>query len=480
MEVRLFDTLSREIKPLRPAGDKPFGFYVCGPTVYGPAHIGNFRTFVNCDLLRRTLEVAGLEVRMVRNITDVDDKTIRRSQEEGKALSAFTEGWTAKFHADCEALNMLPPHEEPRATDYIGAMAAMIETLLDKDYAYVAEDGSVYFRVAAREDYGKLSHLDPEQLRTQRTNSAGQTNDADEYERDQVADFALWKAHKPEDGENAWEPSTRFGKGRPGWHIECSAMSTRLLGESFELHGGGIDLCFPHHENEIAQSEASTGQPFARHWFHGAFLIVEGKKMSRSEGNFWTLDDVREMGVSPMALRYGLIAGHYRQQLNLTLHGLQAATSALHKMERAVAPLLERCQLTHEAFHSFIRPTYRATTGVFEGAWRELCDDLNVPGALGEVFTALKHLGDDPDFDPVAIRGQLESFGGILYALGLDLFTDQTPPEEAPAEIKGLAEERWQAKRQKDFATADRLREALAEQGWRVVDRKDGYSLERV
>ncbi|MGF1483557.1 MAG: cysteine--tRNA ligase [Opitutales bacterium] len=479
MEVKLYDTLTRSIRPLAPQAGKPLGFYVCGPTVYGPAHIGNFRTFVNCDVLRRVLEVAGYNVRKIRNITDVDDKTIRQSQEVGQPLGAFTRKWTETFHADCAALNLLSPHEEPKATDHIGEMITLVEKLIENGHAYVTEDRSVYFRIKSKADYGKLSHFDLEQLQTQATTSSGQRNTADEYARDHISDFALWKARKPEDGDNFW-PSP-WGEGRPGWHLECSAMSMHYLGETFDLHGGGVDLCFPHHENEIAQSEAATGQPFVRHWFHAAFLVVEGHKMSKSLGNFWTLADVTEMGFSPMVLRYGLLAGHYRQQLNLTKNGLQAAASALAKMERAVLPLLDACKLSKEDFRALIRPTRQATTGVFEGAWNALAEDLNVPAALGEIFTALKHLGDDTDFHSLAVKGQVEAFGGILYALGLELFsTPEAAKSEAPEAVVELAEQRWQAKQAKDFAEADRLRETLNEQGWKVVDRKDGYALEQV
>jgi len=474
--VSLYDTLTREVRPLEPADGKELRFYCCGPTVYGPAHIGNFRTFLLQDTLRRTLEVAGHTVNHVRNITDVDDKTIRQSQEEGRALSEFTQYWTERFHEDCAALNMLPPTTEPRATEHIEEQVALIAQLVDKGHAYVGGDGSVYFRLCSCHDYGKLSHLKPDELSTQATNSAGQANDADEYERESISDFALWKKRKSEDGDNYW-PSP-WGEGRPGWHIECSAMSMKYLGESFDLHGGGIDLCFPHHENEIAQSECGTGQPFARHWFHCAHLMVEGKKMSKSLGNFWRLAEVRDKGFSPTTLRYALIAGHYRQQLNLTEHALQSAQSALDKLEKGVRTFLAKAGIAEDDFKTWNdQPSPLATTGVFEPAWARLANDLNVPGCLGEIFTSLKHL-DRPDFDKLAMRGQAEALGGLLYALGLRLFTaEETPGAEIPEAVQALAQQRWEAKKNRDFTAADALRAEIQSHGWQVLDRKDGYDL---
>lgn len=346
MAIQLFDTLSRQLKPLQASDGNHFRFYCCGPTVYGPAHIGNFRTFLLQDVLRRMLEIQGLNPIHVRNLTDVDDKTIRGSQQKGLSLKNFTEEWTEIFHADCKALNMLPPHIEPTATGHIPQMIEMIQVLIKKKHAYVAPDGSVYYKIDSFKDYGKLSHLNKEALKTQETTSAGATNTADEYTRDSIADFALWKSYKPEDGPNAWE--TPWGKGRPGWHIECSAMCKQHLGDTFDLHAGGIDLCFPHHENEIAQSEGANSEdankhpkPLALHWFHTAHLQVDGQKMSKSLGNLYTLKDIEQKGFSPNVLRYVLISGHYRQPLNFTLESLHAAQSAIKKIEKAIQHLLQ-------------------------------------------------------------------------------------------------------------------------------------------
>ena len=474
MPVLLHDTMSRETRPLLPRRpDGVYGMYCCGPTVYGPAHIGNFRTFVIQDTLRRTLEVAGLEVRHVRNLTDVDDKTIRGAQAAGTTLAEFTRGWTDKFHRDCAALNLLPPQVEPSAVAHIPQQVRMIEALVARGHAYVAKDGSVYFKVCSCPDYGKLSRLDRSRLATQSTNSAGEANDADEYDRESAADFALWKARKPEDGPNFW-PSP-WGDGRPGWHIECSAMSLEHLGATFDLHAGGVDLCFPHHENEIAQSECATGvKGFAAHWFHSAHLMVEGEKMSKSLGNLHTLDDLAAKGWSPMEVRWALLSGHYRSPLNFTFKGLEDARSALAKLERGADALLAAAGFTRGEFAPPTRHETQVAWGRFAPAWERLCDDLNVPGALGELFKVLAH----PPADAAQARQDVAGLARLLFALGIIPFAPK-PAAEAPAEIRALAERRWAAKQAKDFAGADGLRAQLAAAGWTMLDRKDGYELRK-
>ncbi|MBL4574505.1 MAG: cysteine--tRNA ligase, partial [Opitutaceae bacterium] len=387
MSLQLFDSLSREIKPLYPEDGKQFRFYLCGPTVYGPAHIGNFRTIALHDVLYRTLKTAGLNPYYVRNITDVDDKTIKQSQKEGLSLSTFTNKWANVFADDCVTLNMLSPDVEPRAASHIDQQIDLIQKLVEKDAAYQANDGSVYFRVSAWKDYGKLARLKMEDLQTQKTTSSGAVNTADEYDRENISDFALWKARKPEDGDNFW--ASPWGEGRPGWHIECSAMSMEYLGESFDLHGGGVDLCFPHHENEIAQSEAATGKPFARHWFHCAFLNVDNEKMSKSLKNFHTLEELLAKMPDPMAIRYSLISGHYRQPLNFTFNGLKAAQSALAKLEKVVTSALQIASIETENFETLFQESPSSEWGIFEKAWQKLCDDLNTPSCLGELFKTL-------------------------------------------------------------------------------------------
>jgi cysteinyl-tRNA synthetase len=452
MPIRLFDSLSRDYRELRPAQpDGVFRFYNCGPTVYAAAHIGNFRTFVVNDLLRRLLELefGPDNVRHVRNLTDVDDKTIRRAREEGRPLATVTQEWTAKFHADCATLNCLRPHVEPTATGHIPEQIDMIAALERRGHAYRTEDGSVYFKVASFPGYGALSRVKERELRTGSALSGKpQTHDADEKE--DGSDFALWKGYKADDGDTFW-PSP-WGRGRPGWHIECSAMSKKHLGDTIDLHTGGVDLLFPHHENEIAQSQCCNGTPFAYHWYHSEHLLVDGKKMSKSLGNLYTLDQLREMGHSPAALRYALLAGHPRKQLNFTLDSLHAADKALAQLRAFRAAL-----------------TSSGTTDPFAPALAALQDDLNTPHVLGLLFTTL-HAG------PSGVSSA--AFDRLLFALGLDLTEPVKTATPTPPEVTVLGEQRWAAKTAKNWAEADRLRGALAALGWSMLDRKDGYSLE--
>lgn len=471
MAIRLYDSLSRSVRQVSPIEGDTYRFYCCGPTVYGPAHVGNFRTFVLQDVFRRVLEAAGQKIRHVRNLTDVDDKTIRESRAAGKSLQEFTRHWTEKFHHDCQALNLLAPHVEPAATDHIEAQIKLVEQLIDKGHAYSTAEGSVYFRVSSFSPYGRLSRLKEREIRTgNRPDEGTEPVDADEYQRDSAADFALWKARKPEDGDVFW-PSP-WGEGRPGWHLECSAMSMTYLGQSFDMHGGGIDLIFPHHENEIAQSEACTCQTFAHHWFHGAHLMVDGHKMSKSLGNLYTLDDVRAKGFSPAALRYVLLSGHYRQPLNFTWDSVHSAESAIEKLTRFRDSL--ESQLKSPPVDS---PPFSPLVdwGSFGGAWECLADDLNTAAALGALFGALKTVKPTA-LDTEKAEVEWRAFSRLLFALGLDL-PRKEPAAEIPPEIHSMAEERWQAKQQRDFATADRLRDELKKAGWVALDRKDGYSL---
>lgn len=460
--MRLHDTMSRTVRELRPLDGSTFRFYCCGPTVYGPAHIGNFRTFVLQDVLRRVLETGGMRTFHVRNITDVDDKTIRDSQAAGETLKLFTDKWLKRFHEDCEALQCLPPHVEPSAVEHIPQQVAMIEQLVDKGHAYAADDGSVYFKITSFPGYGRLSHLDTREL------SLGKTQDdranADEYEKDSLADFVLWKARRPEDGENFW-PSP-WGEGRPGWHLECSAMIKEYLGESFDLHGGGVDLVFPHHENEIAQSQCSCGGDFAAHWFHTTHLLVDGGKMSKSIGNLYTIEDLAEKGFSATEVRYVLIGAHYRKQLNFTLESLSAAREALAKMAKGARALAERAGDGHMLGEVGFGP--------FQGAWDALVDDLNTPGALGGIFTGLKEASSLEGEDAAKA---LAGLNRILRALGIVL-PEEEPEAEVPDEIRELAEARWAARSAKDWAKSDELRDSLAAKGWVMKDGREGYELE--
>ena len=453
MSIRLYDSLTRSLCELRPAQpDGIFRFYNCGPTVYAPAHIGNFRTFVVNDIIRRLLELefGANKVKHVRNLTDVDDKTIKRARDEQRPLADVTQQWTAKFHADCASLNCLPPHVEPTATGHIPEQVDMIAVLMKKGNAYRAADGSVYFKVNSFEAYGALSRVKERELQT---GSALKATAADADEKEDVSDFALWKAHKPEDGANAWD--SPWGRGRPGWHIECSAMSKKHLGETIDLHTGGVDLLFPHHENEIAQSQCCNGTPFAHHWYHSEHLLVDGKKMSKSLGNLYTLDELVAKGFSPMALRYALLMGHPRKQLSFSLDSLHAAESALKTLRTYRAALDGRSRAE--------------ATAIFAPIFTALADDLNIPGAFGALFTIV-HRG------PAGV--DLAAFDRVLFALGFQLDALDLPPVEAPTAIVTLAAKRWAAKQAKDFAGADAFRQELTAAGWNMKDAKAGYSLE--
>ena len=460
--LTLHDTLTRTDRVVTPLDGKTLRFYCCGPTVYGPAHIGNFRTFVAQDVMRRVVEASGTPTLHVRNITDVDDKTIRDSLKAGQSLIEFTQGWTAKFHVDCDALNLQRPHIEPSAVAHIPHQIAMIEKLIANGHAYAAADGSVYFRVSSYKDYGKLSHLEDRELRLGASEAASAT-DSDEYTKDSLTDFALWKARKPEDGVNFW-PSP-WGEGRPGWHLECSAMILEYLGEDFDLHSGGVDLIFPHHENEIAQSCCSTHGKFAHHWMHVAHLMVDGGKMSKSIGNLYTLEDLAKRGYSAAEVRYVLISGHYSAPLNFTMHSLDSARQALQKLAKA-DKALDRGTAT-----------VPAAPGPFVEAWETLLKDLNVPAALGSIFGALNKLKpaalstDEAATTRNGLHFMLQALGITLPAIMDEAATD------VPAEIQALAQQRWDAKQAKDWAAADTLRKQLEAAGWLIKDSKEGFTV---
>ena len=470
-KVTLHDSMTRELREVTPSDGQTYRFYCCGPTVYGPAHIGNFRTFVIQDTFRRVLECAGVPTMHVRNVTDVDDKTIREAQASGQTLRDFTGHWKAKFTDDCEALNLLEPHVEPGAVDHIEHQIRMIEQLVEKGHAYRADDGSVYFRVASFPGYGRLSRIEDRELKL----GAAQTaNDSDEYDKDSLADFALWKGRKPEDGDNYW-PSP-WGEGRPGWHLECSAMSLEYLGENFDMHSGGVDLLFPHHENEIAQSECCSGVTFADHWFHITHLLVDGRKMSKSKGNFYTLADLQKRGFTSLELRYVYLSGHYRHPLNFTFDSMGAAKQALGRLSRFEQALAEKSGQSST-------PTYdsaKAVTqlGPFQAAFEAVCRDLNTPDALGKIFTAIKGI-DVESLEPDEAGQLYGAYHFVLAALGLKLEAADDSEEDVPEDIQTLAEARWQARLAKDWEESDRIRDELAATGWLVQDGKDGYTVTR-
>lgn len=470
--VTLFDSMTREIRELTPLDGQCYRFYCCGPTLYGPAHIGNFRTFVIQDTFRRVLELSGMATKHVRNVTDVDDKTIRESRAEGTSLRAFTNQWKTKFHEDCDALNLLHPHVEPSAVDHIDHQIRMIQRLMEKDHAYQAADGSVYFRVSSFPEYGRLSRVADRELKL---GAAQQAHDTDEYDKDSLADFALWKGRKPEDGENYW-PSP-WGEGRPGWHLECSAMSFEYLGETFDLHSGGVDLMFPHHENEIAQSECTSGKPFVKHWFHITHLLVDGGKMSKSQGKFYTLADLKAKGHSAAELRYVYLSGYYRHPLNFTLDTMQAARQAMGRLAKFEKHLGHQAGMSEPPGYEEARRL--RFSGPFQPAFAALCHDLNTAEALGKLFTAIK--GIDVASLPADEAATIyREFHGILAALGLVLppvEDEAVKAKDIPPDIQALAAQRWEARQNKDWATSDALRERLADAGWLVRDGKEDYTL---
>ncbi len=478
-DIFFHNTLSRKTEPIVSSKGNTVGMYCCGPTVYDRAHIGNFRTFLSQDVMRRSLQIAGYKVIHVRNLTDVDDKTIARSIQEGKPLREVTEHWTEVFHQDCGRFNMLLPHIEPKATDHIQEQIEMIETLLEKGHAYTSEDGSVYFKVSSFDQYGRLSRLKERELTTSEADAS--PIDSDEYERDSMADFVMWKSRKENDGDVYW--NSPWGEGRPGWHLECSAMAMKYLGNNLDIHSGGEDLIFPHHENEIAQSECSCDRQFFRYWIHCAHLLVDGGKMSKSLDNFYTLDDIEAKGFAPVVLRYALTSGSYRQTINFTLDSLHAAQSALQRLRKFSDELLAKVGMNRSSLLKAIAKNKHAMDpwSIFQEAWDELRNDLNIPAALGKLFSAIKGV------KPLEMSAYEDSqatiaFHKLIFALGYDL--DQVAIEkdkvEAPEEIKSLAQKRWEAKEAKDWASADQIRNELQSKGWKILDSKKGYELEKI
>lgn len=467
-ELKLFNTETRRKERIlsQKEGD-PIRIYTCGPTVYSYAHIGNFRTYVFEDLLLRALHFFGHRTHHVMNITDVDDKTIKGATRDGVSLDAYTTPFTRAFFEDLKALSITPADHYPAATDYIPQMIEMIEELLDKGYAYVGEDKSVYYAIHKFPKYGRLSHLCLQSLEA----GASDRVASDEYEKECCADFVIWKAYNPErDGSIFWE--SPFGPGRPGWHMECSAMAIELLGETIDLHCGGVDNIFPHHENEIAQSEACTGHTFARMWCHSEHLLVEGRKMAKSAGNFYTLRDLLEKGFTGRQVRYMLIHTHYRQQVNFTFEGLRALSASLDRLDHFV----ERVQEVQSgegsgADHEIVLAHHKFSEA--------LADDLNISAALAVLFDFVREINGRIDLCRLS-KEEAEEVIGFLrevdQVLGLLKFGDG---EEMPQEVVQLAEERQQARQGRDWKRADELRALIAERGFSVEDRADGFKLRR-
>ena len=466
MELKFYNSLTRRNEPFHTLKPGYVGMYTCGPTVYNYAHIGNFRAYTFEDFLRRTLEFAGYEVKQVMNLTDVDDKTIRGSKTSGKPLKEYTKPYIEAFFSDLKSLNIEPAAVYPAATEHIPEMQHMIQSLFDKGIAYKSEDGSVYFSVDRFPDYGKLAHLDRSQLRS------GVRISNDEYEKESFGDFALWKGWDEADGDVVWDAP--WGKGRPGWHIECSAMSMKYLGESFDLHTGGVDNLFPHHENEIAQAEAVTGKPFVHTWMHCAHLRVNGQKMSKSAGNFFTLRDLIEKGYTGREIRYVLLNGQYRQPLNFTFDALAAARTALARVDECVDALTARAAET--AADDGVR-----VASSLEAFAAAIADDLNAPEAYSAMFAFVRaaNAALNAGLTPAGAKAALEELNRMDMVLGFIRF-GRAEKSEIPTEIQALADARAAARAEKNWAESDRLRDELAAKGWQVRDSKEGQTLKPI
>jgi cysteinyl-tRNA synthetase len=491
MTIRLFNTLSGQIDPLVPMDGQALRMYACGPTVYDYGHIGNFRTFLAVDILRRLLLLTGTQVRHVMNITDVDDKIIRNAAAQNMPIGEYTAQFEKAFFEDLDSLRVQRPEIIARATEHIPRMVELVQKLAAVGAAYQTEDGSWYFRLSAFPEYGKLSKKDLSGIED------GARVDLDEYEKDSARDFALWKAAKP--GETSWD--TPIGQGRPGWHIECSAMAMEYLGESFDLHAGGEDLMFPHHENEIAQSESVTHKTFARHWMHVRFLLVDGRKMSKSEGNFFTLRDLLLKGYKASAIRLALVSVPYRHQLNFTFDGLIEATNAIERL-RTFAQRLKQATLAPGSNPALQEAAQRAQTDYLAA----LTNDLNTAEARAPIFDLIRAANtaidqgqllagdreailavlasfdavfdviEDRDAEPTRRALEWAAEAGRLEDVAPELLARQSLTDEA---IDALVAERTQAKRQRNFARADQIRNELAEKGVIIEDSKDGVRWKR-
>lgn len=462
--LRFYNTITRQKEDFHPLKPGQVGMYTCGPTVYNYPHIGNYRAYMFEDLLRRYLQYRGYKVTQVMNLTDVEDKIIRDAQQAGQSLQDFTSTYKEAFFEDLRTLNVEPAEVYPEATAHIPEMIELINRLLERGYAYEVE-GSIYYRIDRFPRYGYLAHLDMEELQS----GASGRVDRDEYAKDDLYDFALWKAWTPEDGDIFWD--TDLGRGRPGWHIECSAMSMKYLGTHFDIHTGGEDNIFPHHENEIAQSEAATGTAFVNYWLHCRHLLVDNQKMSKSLGNFYTLRGLLDKGFKPKGLRYALLSTHYRQPMNFTLEGLHGAENAVQRLFDFMHALQTAAGSGYE-----IQPLLQQTQERFEAA---LDDDLNISGALGVIFEmvrevnraiAQQQLSATAAQQITALMQRFDTVLGLLTAA----------EEEHDSHVEVLLQERQEARQQRDFARADTLREEIKQRGYSIEDSPQGPRLKRL
>jgi cysteinyl-tRNA synthetase len=466
MALKFYNTLTREKEIFSPIDQKEVRMYSCGPTVYDYAHIGNLRAYVFADTLKRVLLYEGYKVKHIMNITDVDDKTIRDSQKEGRTLKEFTEFYTKEFFKDIKSLNVLNPTKFTKATDYIDEMVKIIKKLLEKGLAYKSEDGSIYFDIKKFKNYGKLSHL---AIENQKENASGRIK-TDEYEKDNAQDFALWKAWDEKDGEVFWE--TKLGKGRPGWHIECSAMSMKNLGEQIDIHTGGVDNIFPHHENEIAQSESATGKQFVKYWMHNEWVLVDQKKMSKSANNFYTLRDLLGKGIDPIAYRFWLLMANYRTRVNFVWEALEGAETALKRLYNLYIDLGPSPELAGKKDIGNIHPEYQHKFKKF------IEDDLDTPRALTVLWDVLK----DKNVSSADKKATVLDFDKVL-GLGfqeIEKEAQKSKKVKIPKEIKKLAEEREEARQNKDFKKSDELRKEINSLGYEIKDTTEGQKILKI
>jgi len=455
MVLKFYNTLTREKENFSPINKNEVLFYSCGPTVYNYPHIGNYRAYIFADTLKRVLLYSGYKVKHIMNLTDIDDKTIRDSQKEGKTLKEFTEFYTKEFFKDIKSLNILEPTKFTKATDYIDEMVNITKKLLEKDLAYKSEDGSVYFNIRKFKNYGKLSRLE---LENQKENASGRIK-TDEYDKENAQDFALWKAWDKEDGDVFWE--TDLGKGRPGWHIECSAMSMKNLGEQIDLHTGGVDNIFPHHENEIAQSEGATGKKFVNYWMHNEWVLVDGKKMAKSFGNFYTLRDVIGKEIDPIAYRFWLLMASYRTKVNFNWGALEGAETALKRLYNLYIDLGE----SPPAGGGKVSQEYQQK-------FKECVqDDLDTPRALVVLWDVIK----DENISKADRKATVLDFDKVL-GLGFANLKE----EIIPRNIIKLAEEREQARKDKDWGKSDRLRQSSVAGGYNIEDTPSGPKIKKI
>lgn len=449
--LKIFNSLSKQIEEFQPIKPKQVGLYTCGPTVYDYPHVGNLRSFIFSDLLHRALLLNGFKVNYVMNITDVDDKTIKKAEEEKKSLKEVTDFYTNAFLGDLKQTNILEPGKLPRATNEIDGMVELIKLLLEKKIAYKTDSGDIYFDISKFPNYGKLAQVD---LTNLKQNAEGRLNTSDEYEKEDARDFALWKAYNETDGDVFWE--TELGKGRPGWHVECSVMSSKYLGQPFDIHTGGIDLMFPHHTNEIAQSEAALGKPLAHFWIHAEHLLVDGSKMSKSKQNFYTLKQIQEKSFTPLAFRYLVLTSHYRSKLDFTWESLGAAQNALNNIYAEI---------------SAFQKTKKPLKGFLEEFEKAINNDLNTPDALAVVWDMLRS-----DNDSGSKLATMIEFDKIL---GLNIEQVWEDAQKLPAKVAKLIEQRDEARKNKDFSKSDELREEIESSGYLVEDTSKGTRVKK-